>query len=152
MKTFVDELAVRKVAESIHLPEDVVRKIVKARMSGLGFRRISRRIREVHNYELGKDRAREVLLKYDELARPTELPPDREVRKTIDLNRMRTRKKTSFRPISMPAETDLNKKIDEKNDGECLKWRMRLPIPTQPLQNLTSNTQMTKLKLGLNRG
>jgi hypothetical protein len=78
MRTFVDEPAVKKVAESMRLPEDIVRTMVKLRNQGLGFRRISRRVRETHSYELGKDKAREVLLKYDELARPTEPPPDKD--------------------------------------------------------------------------
>jgi hypothetical protein len=75
----------------------------------------------------------------------------REARKPIYLNRMRKRKKSSLRPISMAAEADQGKKIDEKNDGECLKLRMRTPKLRQPHKNLTSNTQMTKSKLVLNR-
>lgn len=94
MKTFVDELAVRKVAELMHLPENVVRTIVECQMSGLGLRKTSRKVKEKHGHEIGKDSVKKVLLKYQELARPTELPPDKELeRLTLKLEEEKREKR-----------------------------------------------------------
>jgi predicted RNA-binding Zn-ribbon protein involved in translation (DUF1610 family) len=116
----VDELAVRKVAKLRHLPEDVIRTIVRLRNQGLGFRRISKRVRETHSYELGKDKTREVLLKYDELARPTELPPDRELeRLTLKLEEEK-------------REKELREEVQRREEEKC---RMRKELFLLRLEN-----------------